>query len=198
MRWFILFMGCLFPLMALSGCLDGLGGSSASAEPKTHEFTLVVPASTSGTIELYEKNDGSQMRVVAIAFETPDQEGPKVPNPEIRVKEGDTVIVRVINNNPLDHTFHLHGGLVPWQEDGADFLSQMPIMQGQEYTYTFTDLKAGTYWYHCTWMGPTTSTSGCTALSSSRSATRRFLTIGTTSSCWTRPTPATCTATRTL
>lgn len=150
MRWPILLLGCMFPLMALSGCLDNLTGKDGeNAKPQTHEFTFIVPASSSGTVDLYEKNDGSQMRVVAVDFETPDQEAPKIPNPEIRVKEGDTVIVRIINNNPLDHTFHLHGGLEPWQEDGADFLSQMPIKQGQEYTYTFTDLKAGTYWYHC-------------------------------------------------
>ncbi|HLF16738.1 MAG TPA: multicopper oxidase domain-containing protein [Candidatus Thermoplasmatota archaeon] len=134
-------------LLALGGCM-GLSGDDGGA-PRTREFTFVVPAGTDRTIELYEKNGGEMMRVVFVGFETPGQDSPRLPNPEIRVQEGDTVILHVLNENQLGHTFHLHGGLIPWEQDGVDFLTQFPIMPGEEHTYTFPDLKAGTYWYHC-------------------------------------------------
>lgn len=131
----------------LAGCMDVF--SEERPEPTTHEFTLEVRPGTSDTIALYEMNDGGDMRVVAMGFMTPDQDTLTVPNPEIRVREGDTVRLRLINNNPLPHTIHLHGGLVDWEMDGVPFLNQMPVEQGQEFLYVFEDLKAGTYFYHC-------------------------------------------------
>lgn len=131
--------------LGLGGCV----GSPVMPEVRTWEFTLVVGASSDSTIELYTMNDGSMARAVAIPFQAPGDDVVRVPSPEIRVYEGDTVILTVQNLNPLPHTLHLHGGLVPWREDGVDYLTQFPIQQGEEYTYTFRDIKAGSYWYHC-------------------------------------------------
>ncbi len=139
-----------FLTVPLGGCMDLLGGGDGvSDEPRTWEFTLLVPASSDQTVALYEKNDGTDMRVVWIGFMTPDQEAPALPGPEIRVKEGDTVRLTVLNNNRLSHTLHLHGGLDDWEDDGVDYLTQFPIAAGEEHTYVYEDLKAGTYWYHC-------------------------------------------------
>lgn len=141
-------------LLATTLAFTLLGGCSnppdtTVVEPRTHYLELVVTSATSATVELYEMNNGNYSRVVAVPFQEPDQEAPRVPGPEIRVREGDTVILTVRNNNPLSHTFHLHGGLIPWAEDGVDYLTQMPILAGETHEYRFTDLKAGTYWYHC-------------------------------------------------
>lgn len=149
MRSFALAATSILFAIPLAGCLDLFGGQAGDYVPKVYEFTLVVPAAASDTIDLYTLNNGQPMKVVAIGFQSPDQERVQVPNPEIRVKEGDTVIVRLINNNPLPHTIHLHGGLVPWEEDGTDYLTQPPVMTGEEHVYTFENLKAGTYFYHC-------------------------------------------------
>ncbi len=132
----------------MAGCMDFLDFTD-DEPPRTLEYTLVVPPSTSDTIQLYTLNNGRMMEVVALGFQDPDQNGVEVPNPTIRAREGDTVIVTVINNNPLAHTFHLHGNLEEWSMDGVPFLNQMPIHQGEEFTYVFEDLKAGTYFYHC-------------------------------------------------
>lgn len=141
--------GIVLGLVALgfSGCLHD--GSAPADVPVTHEFTLYVHAGTSDTVDLYEKNDGSYAKAVAMGFQLDPNANQTVPGPEIRVKEGDTVILHLENLNGLEHTFHLHGGLVPWEDDGADYLSQYPVMPGENYTYVFKDLKAGTYWYHC-------------------------------------------------
>lgn len=148
MRPFALLVLGIFLTVPMAGCMDIFSGDDFT--PRTHEFTLEVQAGTGDTIALYTLNDGvSEMRAVAMGFTVPGQEELRVPNPEIRVKEGDTVILTIINNNPLPHTLHLHGGLVPWEMDGVPFLNQMPIHQGEQFVYTFKDLKAGSYFYHC-------------------------------------------------
>jgi len=148
MRTLAVIPALLVASMALGGC-SNTPTSAPDLTKCDRNFTLIVPAATSKTIELYELNNGNYSKVVAITFVADDSDPMKLPNPEIRVKEGCTVHLRVQNNNPLEHTFHLHGGLIPWQDDGVDYLTQLPIMPGQSYNYTFPNLKAGTYWYHC-------------------------------------------------
>lgn len=133
-------------LIALGGCVTN---APEAVQPQTHEFDLFVEAGSSGTVALYPRNDLSEQRAVAITFKANPDDPQAVPGPEIRVKEGDTVIIHVTNPNALSHTIHLHGGLIPWEEDGVDYLTQFPIASGEEHTYTYANLKAGTYWYHC-------------------------------------------------
>ncbi|MEA3190862.1 MAG: hypothetical protein QOD77_1444 [Thermoplasmata archaeon] len=148
-------MRLLAALAALTVLVVFLGGCSnpptqgERVEGRTREFVLEVAAGTSNTAALYELNDGNQSRVVAITFRDADQQDEAIPSPELRVQEGDTVRLTIRNSNPLGHTFHLHGGLIPWDQDGVDYLTQMPIMAGEERTYVFENMKAGTYWYHC-------------------------------------------------
>lgn len=75
----------------------------------------------------------------------------QVPGPEIRVKEGDRVRVYFKNNTELNHTIHWHGLYVPWRMDGVPYVTQMPVMPGQEFIYEFEARPAGTHFYHCHW-----------------------------------------------
>ncbi len=147
MRPFALLAATVMLVIPMSGCMDIFGGEP---EGRTLEFTLEIKPGTSDSVPLYTLNDGvSQMNVVAMGFTVPGQQTLTVPNPEIRLREGDTLILNIENNNPLMHTFHLHGGLVDWDMDGVPFLNQLRIMNGESYRYVFEDLKAGTYFYHC-------------------------------------------------
>lgn len=147
MRAFAFLALAVILAIALGGCMGG--GLDDGYEPQTHEFNLVVHPGMSDTIALYPFDDGSPAEVFAITFQENPDDPQRVPGPEIRVKEGDTVVIHLLNLNGLTHTLHLHGGLVPWEMDGVDFLTQFPMVNGDEYTYRFEDLKAGTYWYHC-------------------------------------------------
>lgn len=148
MRAFALLASLSAMVLFLGGCMD-FGGGGPTHTPRTYEYNLFVEQGTSNVIGLYPRNDNSSQNVVAITFKENPDDPQRIPGPEIRAKEGDTVIIHVQNPNGLAHTLHLHGGLIPWEEDGVDYLTQFPITQGQEHTYTFRDLKAGTYWYHC-------------------------------------------------
>ena len=71
-----------------------------------------------------------------------------VPGPEIRLTEGDTLRVKVLNRLPVDTTIHWHGLPVPNAMDGVPHITQPPIKSGEEFTYEFVVPTAGTYVYH--------------------------------------------------
>src|SRR3989344_4654646 len=72
----------------------------------------------------------------------------QIPGPEIRVTEGDRVRVIVKNNLPVPTSVHWHGLDVPWQADGVPGVTQDPIGPGEEFTYEFDAVPAGTRFYH--------------------------------------------------
>lgn len=75
----------------------------------------------------------------------------QLPGPEIRVKRGDKVRVFFENRTELNHTIHWHGLYVPWRMDGVPYVTQMPVMPGQEFVYEFVAEPYGTHFYHCHW-----------------------------------------------
>ncbi|RLM58781.1 laccase-25-like [Panicum miliaceum] len=69
----------------------------------------------------------------------------QLPGSTIRVHEGDTVVVHVINNSPYNITVHWHGLFqrgTQWA-DGPEMVTQCPIRPGSRYTY-----REGTLWWH--------------------------------------------------
>jgi FtsP/CotA-like multicopper oxidase with cupredoxin domain len=71
-----------------------------------------------------------------------------VPGPEIRIRRGERVRVRVKNELKEETTVHWHGVRVPNDMDGVPHLTQQPIRPGEDFEYSFVCPDAGTYWYH--------------------------------------------------
>jgi FtsP/CotA-like multicopper oxidase with cupredoxin domain len=72
----------------------------------------------------------------------------RVPGPEIRVRQGERIRVRVENRLPEETTVHWHGVRVPNAMDGVPHLTQAPIGPNKAFVYEFDVPDAGTYWYH--------------------------------------------------
>jgi FtsP/CotA-like multicopper oxidase with cupredoxin domain len=75
----------------------------------------------------------------------------QLPGPVIRVKEGETLRVKVINElGDVPTSVHWHGMHQPgtWQMDGVEEVSRPPIPAGSEFVYEFKATPAGTHWYH--------------------------------------------------
>lgn len=73
----------------------------------------------------------------------------KFPGPEVRVREGEQLRIRVQNRlTDSPTTIHWHGLLVPAGMDGVPDISNTPIPPGQVYVYEYPLLQSGTYWYH--------------------------------------------------
>ncbi|ONG39811.1 copper resistance protein CopA [Alkanindiges hydrocarboniclasticus] len=71
-----------------------------------------------------------------------------LPGPLLRMREGDTVNIRVHNHLQQDTSIHWHGLLLPYQMDGVPGISFEGIRPGQVFTYQFKLQQSGTYWYH--------------------------------------------------
>uniref|UniRef100_A0A0A9HE11 Laccase n=1 Tax=Arundo donax TaxID=35708 RepID=A0A0A9HE11_ARUDO len=74
------------------------------------------------------------------------------PGPKIEARDGDTVVVHVVNHSPYNITIHWHGilqRLSSWA-DGPNMVSQCPISPaGGIYTYRFNVTgQEGTLWWH--------------------------------------------------
>ncbi|KAF3611389.1 hypothetical protein DY000_02051108, partial [Brassica cretica] len=75
-----------------------------------------------------------------------------LPGPTVRVKEGDSLVIHVINNSPHNITIHWHGifhRLTVWA-DGPSMITQCPIQPaGHRYAYRFNITgQEGTLWWH--------------------------------------------------
>ncbi|KAL5550172.1 hypothetical protein UlMin_000348 [Ulmus minor] len=75
----------------------------------------------------------------------------RLPGPTIVVREGDTLLVHVLNKSPYPITIHWHGVfqfLSAWA-DGPEYVTQCPIQPEQSYTYRFNITgQEGTLWWH--------------------------------------------------
>ena len=70
-----------------------------------------------------------------------------VPGPTLRVRQGSTITVRVVNRGDLETTVHWHGLRLDNRFDGTRE-TQAPIPVGGSFTYELQFPDAGAYWYH--------------------------------------------------
>lgn len=70
------------------------------------------------------------------------------PGPLLRVKRGEDVKVRLVNELPEPTTIHWHGLRLPNAMDGTPHLTQAPVEPGGRFDYRFPARDAGTFWYH--------------------------------------------------
>ncbi len=71
-----------------------------------------------------------------------------LPGPVLRVKEGDTVTIRVTNKLHEMTTIHWHGIILDAEMDGVPGISFPGIEPGETFVHTFKLEQSGTYWYH--------------------------------------------------
>jgi FtsP/CotA-like multicopper oxidase with cupredoxin domain len=72
----------------------------------------------------------------------------QIPMPTLTFTEGDTAEIVVHNLLKESTSLHWHGLILPYQEDGVPYLTQMPIKPNEVYTYRFPIKQHGTHWYH--------------------------------------------------
>ncbi|MQL92565.1 hypothetical protein Taro_025195 [Colocasia esculenta] len=73
------------------------------------------------------------------------------PGPRILAREGDHLVVKVVNHAQNNVTLHWHGvrQLRSGWADGPAYITQCPIQPGQTYVYNFTVVgQRGTLWWH--------------------------------------------------
>ncbi len=74
--------------------------------------------------------------------------GGQAPGLELRCRQGERLRVRFINHLPEASTIHWHGIRLPIAMDGVPYVSQLPVLPGEYFDYSFVVEDAGSYWYH--------------------------------------------------
>ena len=72
----------------------------------------------------------------------------QVPGPTIRLRQGERVTRRFINELTEASTVHWHGIRIANAMDGAPGVTQDTVPPGAEFLYDFAAPDAGTFWYH--------------------------------------------------
>ncbi|MBC3879506.1 copper resistance system multicopper oxidase [Undibacterium sp. FT79W] len=123
-----------FPSLALAG-MDVPAATKTGSGPELRgsSFDLVIaetPVNFTGKTVMATTINGS------------------LPGPTLRMREGDTVTIRVTNKLREATSIHWHGIILPFQMDGVPGISFAGIQPGETFTYRFTLEQSGTYWYH--------------------------------------------------
>ncbi len=71
----------------------------------------------------------------------------KAPGPVLRVKRGEELRIRLINELPEPTAIHWHGVRLPNAMDGVPHLTQPPVAPATSFDYRFRPPDAGTFWY---------------------------------------------------
>jgi len=71
-----------------------------------------------------------------------------LPGPEIRVRKGDTIEARLVNQLPHETSIHWHGMALRNDMDGVPVLTQQAVAAGATFTYRFIADTSGTFWFH--------------------------------------------------
>ncbi|MCY9663960.1 multicopper oxidase family protein [Paenibacillus alginolyticus] len=130
-------------------------GAMSEAAMHTHSATgvscdSIVPKETSGPTRKFDLTAAKTVlqldngkAVDAWTFNNTS------PGPELRVTEGDRVVVTLRNKDIEDGvTLHWHGINVSCSQDGVAGVTQDAVQPGEQFTYTFVASAPGTYWYH--------------------------------------------------
>ena len=94
------------------------------------------------------------MTVADAAFATGSRRGPAVtvngtiPGPLVRLKEGQNLVVDMVNDSSEGTSIHWHGLLVPFLMDGVPGVTMAALEPGKIFRYEFPIRQAGTYWWH--------------------------------------------------
>jgi FtsP/CotA-like multicopper oxidase with cupredoxin domain len=72
----------------------------------------------------------------------------QIPGPLLRMQEGKTVTVDVVNHSRLPDLVHWHGFHIPPEVDGAHEEGTPHVQPGDTRRYSFTAQPVGTRWYH--------------------------------------------------
>ncbi|WP_157081249.1 multicopper oxidase domain-containing protein, partial [Novosphingobium naphthalenivorans] len=98
--------------------------------------------------------DHLTMTVADATFRTGKRHGPAVtvngtlPGPLLRLKEGQNLVVDLVNDSSEGTSIHWHGMLVPFLMDGVPGVTMAAVKPGETFRYEFPIRQAGTYWWH--------------------------------------------------
>ena len=125
-------------IIPLTGCMSFLGARAGSGR------LAETSAGKPGTLTAREQN----IALVSERKVTPAWLYNDEVFPVLRMKQGETLDVTLRNGLPEHTSIHWHGVRGPNGMDGVPYLTQMPVLPGEEFRYRFTPPDSGTFFFH--------------------------------------------------
>jgi FtsP/CotA-like multicopper oxidase with cupredoxin domain len=123
-------------LLSLTGCLISPGALARAADTREAPADITLRLSET-TIEV-----GPGRAIKTVAYNG------KVPGPLLRMAEGKSTAIDVVNETREPHIVHWHGYHIPPEVDGS-MEEGTPMVQGRDKRrFVFTPQPSGTRWYH--------------------------------------------------
>ncbi len=135
----------------VSGALGG--GAVAALAPWFPAWAQTVSPGIASTLPTVSGNDIT----LRIARQTMRIDGKvsraigingTIPAPLVRLREGQTARLTVVNDLDEDSSIHWHGLILPFHMDGVPGVSFPGIKPKSTFVYEFPVVQSGTYWYH--------------------------------------------------
>jgi len=135
----------LMPTIASSALGQSSRSGSQGATINSDQNVHKVPVLTGKEFDLYVSKqsvivNGKESMATLI--------NDSLPAPTLKMREGDTVVIRVHNQMNESTSIHWHGLILPFEMDGVPDISFDGIPANSTFTYTFKLKQSGTYWYH--------------------------------------------------
>jgi len=122
----------------------GLGAAAFGVVPAPYSFALAQD----GFLEIRAMKSEQKIYEGNAPNSTLWTYNGRAPGPEIRVKQGERIKVRFINELEEPSSIHWHGIRIDNAMDGVSGLTQEAVKPGESFDYDFVVPDAGTYWYH--------------------------------------------------
>ncbi|WP_352259758.1 copper resistance system multicopper oxidase [Psychrobacter sp. TB55-MNA-CIBAN-0194] len=124
---------------------SALGNGQQDVAVNSDKADHIVPILTGTEFDLYVSK---QFAIVNGKKSMATLINDSLPAPTLKMREGDTVTIRVHNQMDESTSIHWHGLLVPFEMDGVPGISFDGIPANSTFTYKFKLVQSGTYWYH--------------------------------------------------
>jgi len=126
--------------LVLGRFVTGCATAGSAVAPRPHLIPLAGPALDLSIATTRVRIGGREADATTI--------NGGIPGPEIRLQEGQDVVLRVHNHLDESTSIHWHGVMVPPEMDGVPGVSFDGIPPGETFVYRFPIRQSGTYWYH--------------------------------------------------
>jgi suppressor of ftsI len=141
-------------VVCLSGCLFDTKNTSPPSDPYFSRSVEGLAEAVPAPMTDLKNGDSLDLTVAPVKLAIGGREvrmtafNGSVPGPILRVRQGDSIVIRLRNRAESPITLHPHGIRLDSRFDGAPGSTQVPVDPGKDFTYRIAFPDPGVFWYH--------------------------------------------------
>jgi suppressor of ftsI len=154
-KFFAASIGVVSAALIPAGCLfETQSPANPPEDPFFSRSVEGLPAAVPSVLRDFANGDSLDLTVAPVKMTLLGKEvrmtafNGSIPGPVIRVRQGDSLLLRLRNRSGAPITLHPHGVRLDYRFDGAPGFSQAPIEDGEDFVYHLVFPDPGAFWYH--------------------------------------------------